>query len=138
LENELLSNNDISLKCLYALCAIHSVSLIIIVGKKYYVYDFDSTTNASSDKSKIQNIIYRQPNGEFSIHRNATPEYTRSLLDSLYLVENVNKPIKSVSSYLVSDLKELCNKMNISIVDSGGKCKSKNKLYEDVLLFMNS
>jgi hypothetical protein len=147
LENELLSNTDISLKCMYALCAIHSISLTIITGKKYYVFDFDSSSSSSSSSSKnsvtsnkihcnkIQNVIQRQPSGEFSIYIG-----TDNILDSsLYLVENVCKPIKSASSYLISDLKELCNKMNIPIIEeSNGKHKSKNKLYEDVLLFIKS
>ena len=132
LENELLSNNDISLIALYGLCIIHSISLIIIVGKKYYIFDF----NSNSDKSKIQNVIIRQPNGEFSIYRSV---FKNDLLDSLYLIENVNKPIKSQSSYLLPELKELCIKMNIPVTDvSTGKPKTKNKLYEDVLLFINS
>jgi hypothetical protein len=147
LENELLSNNDITLKSIYALCAIHSVSLIIIVGKKYYVFEFDSTNtinndksanNINDDKSKIQNIIYRQPNGEFSIYKSVISDLNNHLFESLYLIENVDKPIKSLSSYLLPELKELCIKMNISITDSNGKSKTKNKLYEDALLFINS
>ena len=127
LENELLSNNEISLKCLYALCAVHSISLIIIAGKRYYSFDFGS--NSSVEK----NVICRQSSGEFAVYNGPT-----CILDSLYLVENVNKPIKSLASYLTSDLKELCTKMNIPLENSNGKQKPKNKLYEDVLFFMNS
>jgi len=137
LENELLSNNDISLKSLYALCVIHSISLIIISGKKYYVFDFDSTA-PNSDKCKIKNIIYKQPNGDFSICKSVSPDYISNLVDSLYLIENVNKPIKPPSAYLLTDLKELCNKMDIPTTDANGKQKTKNKLYEDVLLFIVS
>lgn len=127
LENELLSNTDISLKCMYALCAIHSISLIIITGKKYYKFDFD-------ENAICKNVIYRQPSGEFAVYNG-----DNYVLDSsLYLVENVCKPIKSASSYLLADLKELCAKMNISLEDSNGKHKCKNKLYEDVLLFIKS
>lgn len=128
LENELLSNKEISLKCLYALCAVHSMSLIIIAGKKYYSFDFDS-----SNSSVEQNVICRQSSGEFAVYNGPT-----CILDSLYLVENVNKPIKSLASYLTSDIKELCTKMNIPLENSHGKQKPKNKLYEDVLLFINS
>ena len=132
-ETELLSNNDVSLKCVYALCAIHSISLIIIVGEKYYMFDFDS--------SKLTNntgIISRQSSGEFAVYT-ANSKTSNSIIDSLYRVENVCKPIKPMSSYLVTELKKLCIKMNIPLEDSSnGKYKTKNKLYEDVLLFMNS
>jgi len=128
LENELLSNNDISLKCVYALCVIHSISLIVTVGKKYYMFDFGG---GSDDECKIQNVVCRQPSGEFAVYTGNT-----FIIDSLYLVENVCKPIKSLTSYLITELKDLCNKMGIPIEDSNGKHKTKNKLYEEVLLFM--
>lgn len=134
IENELLSNNDVSLKCLYTLCAIHSISIIIIVGKKYYMFDFDSSSNL---KDKKQNVIFRQSSGEFSVYTGETPTES-TLVNSLYLVENVCKPIKSATSYLVSELKDLCVKMSIPLEDSTGKPKCKNKLYQDILLFIHS
>lgn len=138
LETELLSNNCVSLKSLYALCAIHSTSLIIVAGNKYYKFDFDAS-NSNTTISDKNNIIYRQPSGEFAVYKSSAGNgAAANILDSLYLVENVCKPLKSLASYLLSDLKELCNKMNIPIEDSNGKHKPKNKLYEDVLLFMNS
>jgi hypothetical protein len=40
--------------------------------------------------------------------------------------------IKAISAYKLPELKEIANKLNISIVGS-----NKNKLYEDIMLKLN-
>jgi hypothetical protein len=55
---------------------------------------------------------------------------------TLYNLETLDKPIKSLSSYKVQDLINICNKLAIEIkrLDTG-KNKTKNELYESLIQY---
>jgi hypothetical protein len=66
----------------------------------------------------------------------ATQELINNIRSSLYKVVNVDKPIKSVSSYKVQDLIEICSKLAIETTNKEtGKAKSKNDLYESIIQY---
>ena len=48
----------------------------------------------------------------------------------LYSVDNFKKPIKSISSYKAQDLKDICKVLNINIMKTATKCKTKKELYQ--------
>jgi hypothetical protein len=51
-------------------------------------------------------------------------------------MDNVDKPIKSVSAYKVSDLMDICNKLAIVTKnEETGKNKSKSELYESIIQY---
>ena len=55
---------------------------------------------------------------------------------TLFKLESVDKPIKSISSYKVSELVEFCNKLGIEIYDKDtNKSKSKKELYESLIQY---
>ena len=54
---------------------------------------------------------------------------------NLYKLENIDKPIKGLSSYKVSELIDICNKLSIETKNTDGKNKSKNDLYELIIQF---
>ncbi len=57
--------------------------------------------------------------------------------DNYYLVDNITKPFKSISSYKLDELKSICGKMkidtNITGINSKIKSKTKTMLYEELI-----
>jgi hypothetical protein len=55
---------------------------------------------------------------------------------TLFKVDNVEKPVKSISSYKVSELTEFCIKLGIEIyIKDTNKNKSKKELYESLIQY---
>ena len=52
---------------------------------------------------------------------------------TLLKIDNIAKPLKSISSYKVGELTEMCEQLKISITnDKTCKNKNKNELYESI------
>ena len=59
-----------------------------------------------------------------------------SVLYFLYKIDNVNKPIKIISSYKLQELIDICNKLAIEIINKDtNKKKTKNELYEAIIQY---
>ena len=56
-------------------------------------------------------------------------DYTNKLLQ----VESLKKPIKSISNYKAQQIKDICKKLNIDIMKTPTKCKTKKQLYQLVI-----
>ena len=56
-------------------------------------------------------------------------DYTNKLL----LVESIKKPIKGISNYKAQQIKDICKKLNIDIMKTPTKCKTKKELYKLVI-----
>ena len=53
-----------------------------------------------------------------------------------YKVDNIAKPIKSLSAYKTQELVDICNKLEIEILnDSKTKTKSTQVLYESIIKY---
>jgi hypothetical protein len=53
---------------------------------------------------------------------------------TLYKLDKLDKPIKSISSYKVEDLLQICKKLEIDIINKdNGKTKSKMDLYTAII-----
>ena len=72
-------------------------------------------------------------------------EVTKELLDNYktlyYKLDNIDKPIKSLSSYSVTELIDICTKLGIETIDTNKstdnkeKTKSKKELYESIIKY---
>jgi hypothetical protein len=54
------------------------------------------------------------------------------LMKSSYYIENLEKPLKSESSYKLQDLINISNKLKIDIIDTNNKKKTKKSLYSEI------
>jgi phosphate uptake regulator len=54
------------------------------------------------------------------------------LMKSSYYIENLEKPLKSESSYKLQDLINISNKLKIDIIDTNNKKKPKKSLYSEI------
>ena len=128
-EFDLTNNEKISVKTFFALCVIENINVLLIDRRKKYELQMNDGPVY---------IIHR--NGESLEHHiefNATPEKLQDYRDNYYNMETFESKLKCISSYKVSDLMELCRKLNIEIKtnsNEGKKKMTKKDIYEIITL----
>jgi hypothetical protein len=133
LESNLANDNNISIKTIMTLFAIENINIIFISKKTYY----ELLTNDSDATYIIREIDNSQLkyNKQYG-YEIATEELLNDIRTNLYKVDSLDKPIKSLSAYKVSELIEIANKLAIEIVNKQtGKNKTKNELYESIIQY---
>jgi hypothetical protein len=134
IESNLANDKSLNIKTFLTLCAVENINILFVSNKTYY--------ELFMNDSKSVYVVYCLNNKE---NKNYTGRYgfeitstdvADTIKKSLYKIENVDKPIKSFSSYKVSDLIDICNKLAIEIKNQEtGKNKSKNELYESIIQY---
>ena len=133
LESNLANDNNISIKTFMTLFAIDNINIIFISKKTY----FELLTNDSG----ITYIIREIDNSQLKYNKQygyeiATEELLNEVRSNLYKVDSLDKPIKGLSSYKVSDLLNIANKLAIEVINKeNGKNKTKNELYESIIQY---
>jgi len=128
IENNLVNDKKINVKTFLSLCLIENIN-IFFVSKKTYIELFMNDTN-------IIYSIYETPENKYNNkygYEIATENTIHTIRSTLYKIEldAVNKPIKSISSYKLSDLYFICNKLAIDTINkTTGKKLTKNDLYQ--------
>ena len=127
LENQLANEEKIDLNTFFTLCVIENINVLYVCKKTYF--------ELLMNDDKIH-IIHRLDN--YSKYGYEGIEQTKIELyrSTLFKVDCVEKPIKSISSYKVSELVEFCTKLGIEIyVKDTNKNKSKKDLYESLIQY---
>jgi hypothetical protein len=62
-------------------------------------------------------------------------ENVNDVVNNLYKIENINKPIKCESAYKVQDLIEISSKLGIELNNNDGKKKTKKEMYELIIQY---
>ena len=53
--------------------------------------------------------------------------------NKLFVVDSIQKPVKGISSYKAQELRDICKKLNIDIMKTPTKSKTKKELYQLVI-----
>lgn len=120
MEGEMVSP-QITSKALIGLSVLKSLPVIFIKNRTYI--------RLGGDSSKKWNIVTRDRAGWY-LRQNIDQSEIDKLTSTLYEVKDMEKPIKSVSSYTLADLREIAEKLGIDI--EGRKLK-KSDLYQEIL-----
>jgi hypothetical protein len=66
----------------------------------------------------------------------ASSEKVDDIKKTLYKLDSVDKPIKSISAYKSQDIIDIANKLNIPTISPvNGKTKTKKDLYEAIIQY---
>ena len=132
IESNLANDNNINVKAFFSLCAIENINIVYVSKKTYYEL-------LMNDSNKIYIIREIESHSKYCNkygYELATEESLNSIRTTLYKLDTINKPIKSISAYKVQDLINMCNKLAIETsAKDTGKCKSKNDLYELIVQY---
>ncbi len=118
-EDELANAKSITMASIKALCHLKDVNVFFIDGKKYY----EMLTN---DEKPI--FVIEKIDGKFGLKQKSSKEKVQYYRDHYWKLENLDKPLKAVSSYKSDELKDICKRLHIDAHDM-----TKSQMYEKIL-----
>jgi hypothetical protein len=132
IESNLANDDLLSTKTFLTLCAIENINVVYVRKQAYFELLMNDT-----------NIIYIVH--ELQLDTKYATKYgfemtndtnLAKIRNTLYQVDRIDKPVKSLSFYKVKDLIDICSKLSIEIINKDtGKNKLKNELYEAIIQY---
>jgi hypothetical protein len=122
IEDDLANKDAISIKTFFALCIMENINILLVNKRKVY-----ELLCVDIDEKHPINIVHRN-NNEHSIELDTPSEIIQKYRDTYYKVNNFDDSLKSIGSYKLDDLIELCKKFNINIEEAKGKKDGKQKI----------
>ncbi len=126
IENNLANDNYIDIKTFLTLCAIENLNILFVKNKTYYEL-------LMNDSNELH-IVYLLQNDKYGYEIN--PTNAEQIKSTYYKLDNIDKPIKSMSGYKISELIEICQKLAIDTINKEtNKSKCKKDLYEAIIQY---
>lgn len=117
-EDELLNSKNISIKGLIALSLLYKKNIFYVWDRKYYEF--------ISDAEQPIYIIHKK-NNTYS-HYIDNKKYV-FFTENYWCIQNIDKPLKSITSYTRDELVDICKKLEIQMSSK----ETKKSLYEKIL-----
>lgn len=128
IENQLVNEQKIDIKTFLTLCVIEKLNVLLTHKKTF----FELTMTDNEETHIICQLEATNKYGYKGTDKNKLETYK----NTLFKVDNIDKPIKQPSSYKVQELIEICNKLGIDYVNKDtNKNKNKNDLYESIIQY---
>jgi hypothetical protein len=131
IESNLVNDMKINVSTFLTLCVIENINVFFIKKKMYYELELNDTNDIYILKT-IDNEKYG-----FELILKSLDAY-KNYIKQFYKIENMEKPIKAITYYKVSDLVDICIRFGIEIENkkenAPPKQKSKKELYESIIL----
>lgn len=122
LESNLANDDRIDIPTFLSLCVVENLNVTIVKKRTY----FELLMNDGTESHTIHCLD------------NYKHGYNQTIPDkqTLLKIDNIAKPMKSISSYKVCELTEMCEKLKISTINEKTcKNKNKNELYEAIVQY---
>lgn len=133
LENQLANEKNIDLPTFLTLCLLENMNVFYIHNKTW----FELLMNDGLDFFMINKMDGKSKygNGYCCIScTSSNPVMNQELQtykNTMFQINNIEKPLKALSSYKVSELVEICNQLGLNIINiENGKHKNKGQMYE--------
>ena len=125
LENNLANEDKLNIGTFLSLCVFENLNVLYIKNKTYYEL-------LMNDCPPIF-IVYQLENNKYGIKQSIIAN-TVDIKNTLYKIDNVEKPIKPFSAYKLPDLIAIAIKLGFEITNkASNKAKNKKELYEDII-----
>jgi len=128
IEDQLANHAKIDFKTFITLCTLENINIHFIKNKTCF-------THLMNDTEDVFVIFYLDKDRYAfqKINKNELVKYT----ESYYVLDNMDKPLKSIGSYKVHELIDICSKLGIETIRSDNKkTKTKPELYESIVLHL--
>ena len=128
LEDDLANQERISIKTFFALCIVENINIMLIDKRKIYEV-------LTTDDPKIHIVHRNSETYEHHIELDVLPDTINMYKETYYKMPTFDVNLKSIASYKVDELLDLCQKFNINVLNSditndNKKKKSKKDIYE--------
>jgi hypothetical protein len=121
LENELIQQEKIGLYSFNALLLINKINIVFVDNMIYY-------ENLSYGENKI--CFIKKKKDKYGIWLENTNPSIFDLKKNLIVIDEINKPLKAISNYKISELREISNKLKIPTKNpETAKKYTKKELY---------
>ena len=124
-EDILINENSIDIKVFFMFCIYYEIDIMFINRNFYYELD-----ECFSDNLNIIRVI----NGDYCIDTQI--ENIDFYRNNYCKMDNISRYIKAMSGYKVDDLQTMCLKLDINIMNENDKRKTKQELYDNILLLL--
>ena len=129
IENILVNEISIDIETFFLLSALENINILYVSNKTYY----ESILNTEDD---IHIIIRNKTKYSYN---GCLKDDIVNFRKTLYKIENIKKPLLSLSSYKSIDLIDICNKLNINTLNNDtNKVKTKQILYDSISQYLLS
>jgi len=127
IENQLVNENKIDIATFLTLCVLEKLNIVYLKKKTYY----ELLMNDSNDIHVVNFTDYGKFGYKLSLNNDVN-----NIRTTLFKIDNIEKPLKALSAYKLSELVEYCSKLDISIInEKTNKKKNKNELYESLIQY---
>ena len=135
IENQLANEQRIDVNTFLTLCVLENLNVFYLNKNTYFELLMNDSNVIHLIKKNFVNGNSYVANFGYKVENKESEEITK-YKNNLYKIDNIDKPIKSISAYKVNELIEFCNKLSIEIVNSETKKnKNKNDLYESLIQY---
>jgi len=128
IEDQLANHIKIDFKTFITLCTLENLNIHFIKNKTCYTHLMNDTMDVF--------VIFYLDKDRYAfqkIHKDNLVSYT----EPYYILDNMDKPLKSIGTYKVQELITICNKLGIETIRSDTKkTKTKPELYESIVLYL--
>ena len=123
LEDDLANKDKISIKTFVALCIFENINMLLVNNRKIY----ELLCTDIDEKHPIHIVHRNNKTYEHSIELDTTNEIIQKYRDTYYKMNNFETTLKSMASYKLDKLIELCKKFNINIEEYTDSQKDEEK-----------
>ena len=124
IERELLYEKKITTKSLVALCLLYKINIMYIYNRTYF--------EIVNDIDKKINIIVNEK-GENKILEDLSDEKINYYRENYLYIDNISKPLKSITSYSKDELINMVEKLDIKDISVK---KTKKEMYEKIITIL--
>jgi len=123
-ETELAHNKMITMTSIKALCYLKNINIFYIDNQKYY----EVIVNENNPIYLIEKY-----ENNFGLKQNVTIDKIEYYRNNFWKLENLDKPLKAVSSYKADELRDICKRLKIETIKL-----TKPQMYEKILYKLNN
>jgi hypothetical protein len=128
--SELIIVKPSSLLTLFAFIAYYKKYVIIVNGNTHMFFSFTKSNELNDmmiSNEQYENIIILEyKDSDFGIELEVTKEKIETIMQNTFRLESIEKPLKSISSYKVTELENIARLLQIKLETS----VKKTELYE--------
>ena len=121
-EDELANCPNISMTTVKAMCHLFDINIFYIDNKKFYeiITDENNPIFVIEKRDKV-----------YGLKKNLTTEQLEYYRNHFWKLENLDKPLKAISSYKINDLRSICSKLHIEFVNM-----TRPQMYQAILSYL--
>jgi len=122
--DDLINCKELTIRIFHMLCVVYNIPFLYIKGNICYEFKLDDNTEVDAETNIIHfiNDIYCYENVENN-------EIIENIKTIKQIVSDYEKPLKSLGSYKMEDLRIFATKFNISLMN-GMKKRTKKEVYD--------